>query len=148
MHYGGVLSSFRYSRLVQFADTDLAGVVHFTWIAKYMEEAEHALWRANGLSIFPPSPSHGWPRVAASFDYRRPLRFEDEFEIRIEVTHVSARSLTYACRILCREELVADGRMTIACIEKQEDGRMKASPIPEEIAARLRPPASGAAGPA
>ena len=135
-------------RRVQFYETDAAGIVHFSNFFRYMEEAEHALWRANGLSIFPSSPCHGWPRVAASFDYRRPLRFEDEFEIRIEVTHLSARSLTYACRVLCGEALVADGRMTIACVEKQEDGGMKASPIPEEIAARLRPPAAGAAGPA
>jgi acyl-CoA thioester hydrolase len=136
------------SRRVQFYETDAAGIVHFSTFFRYMEEAEHALWRANGLSVFPAAPTHGWPRVAASFDYRRPLRFEDEFEIRIEVTHVSARSLTYACRILCREELVADGRMTVACVDKQGEQVMKAAPIPEEIAARLRPPASGAAGPA
>jgi acyl-CoA thioester hydrolase len=126
-------------RRVQFYETDAAGIVHFSNFFRYMEEAEHALWRANDLSIFPPSPCHGWPRVAASFDYRRPLRFEDEFEIRIEVTHVSARSLTYACRILCRDELVADGRMTIACVDKGADGTLKAAPIPDDIAARLRP---------
>jgi YbgC/YbaW family acyl-CoA thioester hydrolase len=133
-------------RRVQFYETDAAGIVHFSTFFRYMEEAEHALWRANGLSVFPPAPTHGWPRVAASFDYRRPLRFEDEFEIRIEVTHVSARSLTYACRILCRDELAADGRMTIACVEKRADGTIAAVPIPGEIAARLQPPAAGVPG--
>jgi YbgC/YbaW family acyl-CoA thioester hydrolase len=132
-------------RRVHFYETDAAGIVHFSTFFRYMEEAEHALWRANGLSVFPAAPTHGWPRVAASFDYRRPLRFEDEFEIRIEVTHVSSRSLTYACRILCREELVADGRMTVACVEKQDDGGIRATPIPDEIAARLRPGAAGSA---
>jgi YbgC/YbaW family acyl-CoA thioester hydrolase len=139
-------------RRVQFYETDAAGIVHFSNFFRYMEEAEHALWRANGLSVFPAAPTHGWPRVAASFDFRRPLRFEDEFEVRIEVTHVSGRSLTYACRILCRDELVADGRMTVACVDKQPDGTLKAATIPDDIAARLRPPASaagsGAAGPA
>ena len=133
-------------RRVQFYETDAAGIVHFSTFFRYMEEAEHALWRANGISIFPAPPTHGWPRVAASFDYRRPLRFEDEFEIRIEVTHLSARSLTYACRILCREELVADGRMTIACVEKDDEGGMKAAPIPEAIAARLRPASASGSG--
>jgi YbgC/YbaW family acyl-CoA thioester hydrolase len=127
-------------RRVQFYETDAAGIVHFSTFFRYMEEAEHALWRENGISVFPPEPTHGWPRVAASFDYRRPLRFEDEFEIRIEVVQVSGRSLTYACRIVCRDELVADGRMTIACVERAADHTLRAVSIPEAIAARFRPP--------
>ena len=43
------VSEYRYHRRVQFADTDQAGVVHFSWFARYMEEAEHALWRAADL---------------------------------------------------------------------------------------------------
>ena len=50
----GGTSGFRYSRRVQFAETDLAGIVHFSWMFRYMEEAEHALWRAAGLSIADP----------------------------------------------------------------------------------------------
>lgn len=146
----GPISEHRLARRVQFHETDAAGIVHFSTFFRYMEEGEHALWRAAGLSIHPAETEVGWPRLSAAFEYHRPLRFEDEFEIRIEVTHVSARSLTYACRILCREELVADGRMTIACVEKDDDGGMKAAPIPEAIAARLRPASasgSGAASP-
>ena len=30
---------FRYSRRVQFADTDLVGIVHFSMFFRYMEEA-------------------------------------------------------------------------------------------------------------
>ncbi len=75
-----------YRRRVQFYETDAAGIVHFSNFFRYMEEAEHALWRENGISIFPAEPTHGWPRVAASFDYKRPLRFEDEFEVHLAVT--------------------------------------------------------------
>ena len=45
------MSEFVYKRRVQFAETDLAGIVHFSTIFRYMEEAEHALWRAAGLTI-------------------------------------------------------------------------------------------------
>ena len=45
------MSEFVYRRRVQFAETDLAGIVHFSNIFRYMEEAEHALWRAAGLTI-------------------------------------------------------------------------------------------------
>ncbi len=127
-------------RRVQFYETDAAGIVHFSNFFRYMEEAEHALWRENGLSIFPADPTHGWPRVAASFDYKRPLRFEDEFEVRLEVTRVSTRSVTYACRIVCRDEVVAEGGMTIVCVQRAADHTMRAAPIPDAIVALFRPP--------
>jgi acyl-CoA thioester hydrolase len=146
-------------RRVQFYETDAAGIVHFSTFFRYMEEAEHALWRENGISIFPAAPTHGWPRVAASFDYRRPLRFEDEFEIHLQVAQLTTRSIRYACRVECRGELVAEGGMTIACVQKQ-DGTMRAVPLPADIVARFTPapasavgsgaagsPASGAANP-
>ena len=44
-------SEFRLRRRVQFYETDAAGMVHFSWFFRYMEEAEHALWREAGLSI-------------------------------------------------------------------------------------------------
>ncbi len=127
-------------RRVQFYETDAAGIVHFSTFFRYMEEAEHALWRENGISIFPASPTHGWPRVAASFDYKRPLRFEDEFEVHFEVTRVSTRSLTYACRMTCRGDVVATGGMTIVCVQRDADHTMRAVPIPEAIVALFRPP--------
>jgi acyl-CoA thioester hydrolase len=148
-----VAHAFVLRRRVHFYETDAAGIVHFSTFFRYFEEAEHALWRENGLSIFPPHPTHGWPRVAASFDYRRPLRFEDEFEVHIAVTQLSGRSLTYGCRMICRGDVVAEGTMTIACVQRDADHTMRAVPIPEPIAALLRPASatpsagSGAASP-
>ena len=80
-------------RRVQFHETDAAGLVHFSAFFRYMEEAEHALWRAAGLSIAPAGSEIGWPRLAASFEYHRPLRFEDEFEIRIRVAAVERSTI-------------------------------------------------------
>ena len=44
---------FRLKRRVQFYETDAAGIVHFSTYFRYMEEAEHALWRDAGMSIAP-----------------------------------------------------------------------------------------------
>ena len=129
-------------RRVQFYETDAAGIVHFSNFFRYMEEAEHALWRENGISIFPAAPTHGWPRVAASFDYKRPLRFEDAFELHLSVTKISTRSLTYGCRIVCRGDVVADGSMTIVCVQRDGDHVMRAVPIPGSIVALFQPPAA------
>ena len=44
-------AGFVYTRRVVFYETDLAGVVHFSNYFRYMEEAEHAMWRAAGMRI-------------------------------------------------------------------------------------------------
>ena len=79
-------------RRVNFYELDSAGIVHFSTFFRYMEEAEHALWRAAGLSIAPRDAVVGFPRVAAAFEYRRPLRFEDEFDVRIRIVESDRQS--------------------------------------------------------
>ena len=43
---------FRISRFVEFADTDMAGIMHFSAFFRFMEGAEHALLRSLGFSVF------------------------------------------------------------------------------------------------
>ena len=47
-----MVSEYRLRRRVQFYETDAAGIVHFSWFFRYMEEAEHALWREAGLMLY------------------------------------------------------------------------------------------------
>ena len=54
-------SEYHLSRSVHFYETDAAGIVHFSWFPRYMEEAEHGLWRAAGISIGRPESGIGWP---------------------------------------------------------------------------------------
>jgi YbgC/YbaW family acyl-CoA thioester hydrolase len=129
------VSEFRYRRLVQFAETDLAGVVHFSCFFRYMEEAEHALWRAAGLSIAPPGSDLGFPRVSASLDFQAPLHFEDEVEVWIRIASISRRTIRYVSTLTCGFT-VATGTVTAACVRKSPPP-MRATDIPELIRARL-----------
>jgi YbgC/YbaW family acyl-CoA thioester hydrolase len=129
------ISEFRYRRLVQFAETDLAGVVHFSCFFRYMEEAEHALWRAAGLTIAPRDSELGFPRVSASIDFLAPLRFEDEFEVWIRIEAISRRSIRYASTITCGGVTVATGALTAVCVRKAPP--MRAVDIPEAVLSRL-----------
>jgi YbgC/YbaW family acyl-CoA thioester hydrolase len=115
----------------------MAGVVHFSWYFRYMEEAEHGMWRAAGLSVASPADDLGWPRVAASFEYRRPLKFEDEFDVYVRVTEIGDRTITFACDISREDKPIAHGAMTVACVRHHPDGTMRAIPIPPEIAGRF-----------
>jgi YbgC/YbaW family acyl-CoA thioester hydrolase len=130
--------AFHYHRLVQFAETDLAGIVHFSWMFRYMEEAEHALWRAAGLSIHQREDDMGWPRVAASFEFRNPLRFEEEFDVLVRLQDGARRSLRYDHTIVRGDTVIGTGTMTAVCVSKSPDGSMRAIEIPSEIVRRLR----------
>ena len=122
-------------RRVQFYETDVAGIVHFSWFFRYMEEAEHALWREAGLSIHPPESEFGWPRVAASFDFQRALRFEDEIDVHLRIAEMSRKTIRYECIVKKDDQQVAAGTMTIACVRKTPT--MRAVEIPDEIVKRL-----------
>jgi YbgC/YbaW family acyl-CoA thioester hydrolase len=131
------VSEHRLTRRVQFYETDAGGIVHFSVYFRYMEEAEHALWRAAGLSIHDRDAAFGWPRVQASFDYYRPLRFEEEFEARIRIVAIEERKISYLCLLTRGETRIATGRMTIACATRLPNEPMRGTAIPPEIRARF-----------
>jgi len=128
---------YRHTRRVQFYETDAAGIVHFSWFFRYMEEAEHALWREAGLSIAPPGAEIGWPRIAAAFDYHRPLHFEDEFEVSIAIAAITRKTIQYTCLITRGSTKIATGNLTIACVSKRAREPLRAIDIPDEITSRF-----------
>ena len=129
--------AFIYRRRVQFAETDLAGLVHFTHFFRYMEEAEHALWRAAGMSIARAGEPSGWPRLGAAFEFRAPLRFEDEFEVAVRIANVTSRTIQYEFTLTKDGTLIGSGTITTAHVDKSGPV-LKALELPEHIAARLR----------
>jgi acyl-CoA thioester hydrolase len=133
---------FKQIRRVEFADTDMAGIVHFSNFFRMMEATEHAFFRSLGFSIHghEPGSTIGWPRVSASCDYLRPLRFEDEVEIHLIVAEVRNRSIRY--RLIFRKVSdgteVAKGQVSAVCaaVEKAT-GKLTAVPIPDDIRAQI-----------
>ena len=129
-------------RRVEFSETDMAGIVHYSNFFRYMESAEHAFFRALGFSIVTSNtrPPVGWPRVHAHCDYHAPLRFEDEFEVHLLVAEKKSKALSYQFRFrkvgeAARE--VARGKLTVVCVTHNPDGSMSAVHIPKEIADRI-----------
>ena len=127
--------AFHYRRQVQFADTDLAGIVHFSCYFRYMEEAEHALWRAAGLSVT--GGGLAWPRVAAHAEYRHPLRFEDAIDVSVRVAF-GRRKIDYAFEIVRGETIAAAGTMTSVCARVEPGGELRTVEIPADVPERLR----------
>lgn len=136
-------SEFKATRRVEFSETDMAGIVHFSNFFRYMETVEHAFWRSLGTSVVMTQfdPPLGLPRVHAACDYRRPLRFEDTVEMHLRVIEKRARSLAFEIRFFRVEpgprEEVAIGKLIVACVQKNADGSLQAVPLPEGLAAQI-----------
>lgn len=131
-------------RTVEFSETDMAGIMHYSNFFRYMETAEHAFFRSIGFSVSARAgaPQVGWPRVHATCDYHRPLRFEDVVEVRMQVLEKRSRALTYGFTFFkvvegTAAEKVAEGRLTVVCVAHRPDGTMKSVDIPQEIGALI-----------
>lgn len=134
---------FKAVRRVEFSETDMAGIVHFSNFFKYMETAEHGFFRLLGTSIVMQEGGKwlGWPRVNAGCDYRKPLRFEDEVEIHLLVSQKKSKAISYVFifRKMNGPEPVeiARGTLTVVCVMMQPDGTMAAHTIPKSFADKI-----------
>ncbi len=130
---------FRYKRTIQFAETDMAGIVHFSRYLRLVEEAEHAFLRSLGLSALGEMDgvSIGFPRIAVRCEYLRPLRFEDEVETHLWVYRKTARSITYHAEILKGRKAAARIEMRVVCCRFSARGEMEVIPIPREYAGKI-----------
>lgn len=125
---------------IGFAETDMAGIVHFSNFFRYMEAVEHSFFRSLGFSVVTRigDEQFGWPRVHVACDYYRPLHFEDEVEAHLLVRAVTDKAIEYVIRFrnLTREpqSLAAKGLMRVVCVERdRQTGRMRAVAIPPAI---------------
>jgi len=128
---------------VEFSETDMAGIVHFSNFFRYMECAEHDFFRSLGASIFPEKPDNslGWPRVSCKCDFKAPLRFEDVARIDLYVYRISNSSITYRFLISTtkseEKQIAAFGRMTTVCVTRDSTGKMRSTTIPNDLRSRI-----------
>jgi 4-hydroxybenzoyl-CoA thioesterase/acyl-CoA thioester hydrolase len=131
---------FEFQRRVEFHETDLAGIVHFSNFYRYMETAEHEFMRSLGHAIHQQmgDTEIGWPRVSATCEFRKPARNDDILTIRVSIEEIRTRSIRYRFRFFIdlNEPPIAIGRIAAVCV-KFENGGIAAVPIPDQIRADL-----------
>ena len=132
---------FKVQRRVEFSETDMAGIMHYSNFFRFMETAEHAFYRSLGHSVVMKEvdPPLGWPRVHAECDYFKPLRFEDLVEVHMLVKEKKSKALTYVFRFHKVEgprEEVARGTLTVVCVA-HVNGSMRAVEIPKQLADKI-----------
>jgi YbgC/YbaW family acyl-CoA thioester hydrolase len=129
---------FHSRQRVEFADTDMAGIVHFANYFRYMERAEHEFLRSLGLSVHGISGDDlvSWPRVQTDCKFRAPLCFEDQLDVHLLVREKRSKSVAYEFRFYKQgaESLAAVGSITVVSVSiDRATGRMTSIPIPEAI---------------
>jgi len=132
------MKEHRERRRVEWADTDMAGIVHFARFLVFMETAEHRFREALGFPVGQDSTngaSLGWPRVSATCEYRRPARLGEELEILTRVVEQGTTSLTFGFTVTREGALVAEGRMTSVCCRLEP--HLQPVAIPERMAAAI-----------
>lgn len=133
---------YKITRRVEWADTDMAGIMHFSNFFRFMENAEHAFFRSIGESIDTRAGEGrvGWPRVHSSCDFLKPARFEDKIEVQLLVREISEKTIlhNFILRNQATDTLVARGAIRVACVDyNRAAGTMKAIPIPKTILQKI-----------
>ncbi len=111
------MSSFRTIRRVEFRDTDMAGIMHFSAFFTTLESVEHEFLRSLGLSVVMEDDSGplGWPRVSAGCDFRGAVKFEDVLNIELSIARLGEKSVTYQFVVASSGRRIAEGKLVAAC---------------------------------
>jgi YbgC/YbaW family acyl-CoA thioester hydrolase len=132
---------FKIVRRVEFSDTDMAGIMHYSNFFRFMETAEHGFFRSLGFSVIMDkhAPPIGWPRVHAECDYKKPLRFEDEVEVHLLVKEKRSKTISYQFRFRKTGEAdeAARGLVTVVCVTWDAEGRLSARGIPKFVSGKI-----------
>ncbi|MGB0775333.1 MAG: acyl-CoA thioesterase [Akkermansiaceae bacterium] len=103
-----------YRRKVHFADTDAAGVAHFSRVLCYVEEAEHDLLSSLGIPLL---EDGGWPRAQVRCDYQAPLHVNEVAEVSLTLGEIGTSSLKWNFKIACGNKIIASGSYTTVRVD-------------------------------
>ena len=131
---------FHTSRLVEFHDTDMAGIMHFASFFVYMESAEHELLRSLGLSVHSRLEDEhiSFPRVSAACNYVSPARCEEVLDIAVSISRIGTKSITYEFRFTREGAEIATGSMTAVCCSVGAGRPLVSRAIPADMVAKLK----------
>jgi acyl-CoA thioester hydrolase len=133
-------SEYRTQRRMEFADTDMAGIVHFANFFRFMESVEHEFFRSLGCALHGEAEGRmlGFARVHAECDYLAPLHYAELVDVELRVVEIRSSTLSYRFRFSRAEDgrTAATGALTVCCVTREPGSdRLRPIPIPPHIAA-------------
>ncbi len=128
---------------VRWSEADPAGIVFYPRFFEWFDLSTEALFESIGLPwpvVFPRYRIVGVPIVESGARFSGPVRYGDEVRIRSAITAVMPKTFRVEHEIGVGAARCATGFEVRAWVAVPETsgGRLRAVPIPEEIAARLK----------
>jgi acyl-CoA thioester hydrolase len=135
------MPAYRTTRRVEFRDTDMAGIMHFSAFFTVLESVEHEFLRSLGLSVVMSDDvgQLGWPRVSASCDFKGAVKFEDLLDIELVIARLGEKSVTYQFTVDHAGRRIAEGKIVAVCCRMSHGQPLQGIAIPQAIADKLRP---------
>ncbi|MDR1497484.1 MAG: acyl-CoA thioesterase [Puniceicoccales bacterium] len=127
---------FEYARRITFAETDGAGIAHFSRFSRWVEEAETAFWRVHGVEVpfVEEGRLFGFPKVSFSIRYRAPVRCGEEIGVEIEPQVLGAGRITWGFRVKRGEVICAAGKMVVVFAQAEPlRGGLMTHEMPEKM---------------
>ena len=120
---------------VSYGDTDQMGVVYYANYLELFERGRTEMLRSAGLT-YRDFELAGFllPVHEAHCRYHRPAHYDDLLTIRSWIREMRGVRFTVACEILREGELLAEGYVTLACL----DSDRRPVRLPEMLTSRCR----------
>ena len=133
-------SFFKCTRRVEFCETDMAGIVHFSNFYKWMEQTEHEFFRSLGLSVvhqLADGSTIGWPRVSAQCRFESPAHYEDLLEVFLTIQRIGVKSLTLDVAFSVAGRPIARGTMKTVCCILRPGEALQSLEIPDQFRSQM-----------
>jgi acyl-CoA thioester hydrolase len=125
---GFVDGEHHFALTVYYEDTDAGGVVYYATYLRFMERARSDMLRSVGFDQRKvlQSGSGAYFVAEANIRYVRPAVLGDDLRVLSSVEQIRAVSVRIQQRVMRGEELLADGRITVAFLDSR--GRPQRQP--------------------
>jgi len=134
-----MVASFKDRIWVAWADTDAAGIVHFSNYLRYFERIEEAMFRELGLTFPLIALRYGifLPRVESRSKYLAPCRQGDELEIEIAFSQIRERSYEeeFTVRNVTTGKTAVEGSVVTVATSKEIEHAVK---LPDEFLSLIK----------
>lgn len=139
-------TGFRFGFRVRYAEVDFQGIVYFAHFATYFDVAIHEFFRILPYDYTAARRTSGtdFNIVRSLVEYRSPLRFDDPFEVAVELGRIGRTSLTFSPAIWVEGETEPRATGEVVWVHADQ-ATMRAVPLPEALLALLANRQGGAA---
>lgn len=137
MPWDSALPTFRWPVRVYYEDTDAGGIVYYANFLKFFERCRTEWLRALGIDQTQLAAQDALMFVvqALACDYQRPARLDDQLEVLAQVERLGGASITFAQQARRGEELLAEGRVKVACVDTRQ---LAPARLPRALLAALK----------